>query len=83
MPLENHTDPLYDAISLLIETSKQKVAYTVNSEMTMLYWTIGKYINEFILQGERATYGKQIIVGLSQKLTQKYGSSFSEKTSEE
>ena len=79
MELKEHTDPLYENISLLIESSKKKVAFAVNAEMTMLYWTIGKHINEFILQGERATYGKQIVINLSQKLTEKYGSSFSEK----
>jgi len=63
----------------LIESSRQKVAVAVNSEITMLYWHIGKRINEYVLKDKRAEYGKQIIISLSQQLTKIYGRGWSEK----
>lgn len=47
--------------------------------MTLLCWKIGKRINEEILQGERADYGKPIVATLSQQLVFEFGSSFTEK----
>lgn len=66
-------------IRTLIDQSRQQVAVTVNSAISMLYWRIGKRINGEILQNKRAEYGKQIVNSLSTQLTADYGSSFSEK----
>lgn len=35
-------DELYTSIVTLIERSKRNVISTVNQEMTLLYWNIGK-----------------------------------------
>ncbi len=35
-------DDLYNRIVTLIENAKRNVATTVNQEMTLLYWNIGK-----------------------------------------
>ena len=70
---------LFVDIAGLIEESKSYVAYTVNTTLTLLYWKIGKRINQEVLNNKRAGYGKQIIFTLSQQLTEKYGNSFSEK----
>jgi len=55
-------------IKTLIEQSKQDIAVSVNSTMTILYWHIGKRINQEILQDKRAEYGKQIVVSLIRQL---------------
>lgn len=70
---------LIGEISHLIEQSKQQIAVSVNSTMSMLYWQIGKSINEDILQNQRAEYGEEVIATLSAHLTQKYGRGWSEK----
>lgn len=70
---------LISDLRTLIETSKSNLAILVNSEMSLLYWYIGKRINMEVLQNERAEYGKQIIQSLSSQLVLRYGSSFSEK----
>jgi predicted nuclease of restriction endonuclease-like (RecB) superfamily len=70
---------IFTEIKTLIEQSKQDIAVTVNSAMTMLYWHIGNRINREILQNKRAEYGKQIVATLSRQLTNEYGSSFSDK----
>ncbi|MEI6705004.1 MAG: PDDEXK nuclease domain-containing protein [Deltaproteobacteria bacterium] len=64
-------------IRTLVQEARVSVAVAVNSGITMLYWLIGKRINEDVLKGERAEYGKQIVVSLSRQLVLEYGQGFS------
>lgn len=52
----------------------QNVAVAVNAEIALLYWNIGKRINQEVLNFNRAEYGKQIVATLSRQLTEEYGS---------
>lgn len=70
-------EKLYDKISILIENAKRNVAIKVSSELTMLYWNIGKYIKENVLNEQKAEYGKEIVKELSIKLIAKYGNGYS------
>ena len=70
---------LLGSIIELINESRKRVATTVNSELTVLYWNIGKQINENILQNKRADYGKQILDNLSVELKKLYGKGFSKR----
>jgi len=70
---------VFDEIKKLIAESRQQIALSVNSTMTLLYWQIGNRINEEVLKEKRAEYGMKIITGLSKSLIQDYGNSFSEK----
>ena len=70
---------LLNDISQLIEQSKNFVIVQANSVMTMLFWNVGKRINEDILKNKRADYGKQIVATLSRQLTEKYGNNFAAK----
>jgi predicted nuclease of restriction endonuclease-like (RecB) superfamily len=63
----------------MIEDARKMVSQTVNSGMTLLYWNIGRRINEEVLQNKRAEYGKQILPTLSAKLVDEYGNNFEEK----
>ena len=58
----------------LIDSARQRVAATVNAELTMLYWQIGRRITAEVLKGKRPEYGKQIISQLAENLTREYGS---------
>lgn len=73
--LENN---LFYEIKDMIEHSRNNVAQLVNDEITFLYWNIGNKINSDILQDKRATYGKQVIKDLSQRLTEDYGRGWSQ-----
>ena len=73
------SENLLDDLRRLIDETRTTVAATVNVGLTMLYWRIGLRINDEILQGERAEYGKQIVATLTQQLTEEYGTGFSEK----
>jgi len=75
--LRGKAGPLIGKISGLIESARKKVAASVNHEMVLLYWNIGKAVKEEIMKSARAGYGKQVIQLLSAKLTEKYGKGFS------
>ena len=68
---------LFDKIAGLIEHARKRVANTINKEMVLLYWNIGKTIKEEIMKSDRAEYGKQIVSTLSRRLTEKYGKGYS------
>lgn len=68
---------LFNKISTLIEQARTKVAMTINQEMVVLYWNIGRVVKDEIIRSERAEYGKQIVQSLSAQLTQRYGRGFS------
>ena len=70
---------LFQEISQLIEQSKAQVVSYANSTLTLLFWQVGKRINEHILQNKRAEYGKQIVSSLSTQLEKAYGKNFTEK----
>lgn len=60
----------------LINEARNKVALIINTEITLLYWHIGKRINEEVLGNQRAEYGKQIVSTVSTQLTKEYGRGF-------
>ena len=68
---------LFEDIKSLIEQTKQNVAVLVNSSLTLMYWHIGKKINDEILENKRAEYGKEIVATLSQQLQKEYGKGYS------
>lgn len=74
--IKNNEQKLLDRLSELVELSKHKIASQANSVLTMLFWQIGKDINDFVLGNQRAEYGKQIMSAVSTHLTEKYGNNF-------
>jgi len=72
-------ESLLNELSQLIEQSRQQLVSQANSELTLLFWHMGKRINQNILQNKRGDYGKQIVVTLARQLTGKYGRNFEEK----
>ena len=53
-------DSLVDDVRRLIDSARSRVAVTVNAELTLLYWQIGRRISEGVLGGARADYGVAI-----------------------
>ena len=64
---------LTNEIKSLIETTKQKVAQSVNSSLTLLYWSIGHVLNNSL----KKEYGEEIVVTVSQQLQKAYGKGYS------
>ena len=78
-PDTNDAPKLLESIIGLIDQTRHIVAKTVNQELTLLYWNIGKTINDEILKNDRADYGKKLIPTLSLALTDKYGVGFNKR----
>ena len=53
----------YSYIISLIETSKSSTLKAINSELIILYWKIGEYIQKDILDKADKIYGENIVVG--------------------
>lgn len=71
------TDPLYCAISDLVQQARQQVQRHINSAMVQTYWHIGRLIVEHEQQGQqRAAYGQQQLEQLSSRLTGEFGKGF-------
>lgn len=67
---------LFTRVAAIIENRTSRAQAQANQECILMFWEIGKYIGSVLLGGERAGYGNQIVVTLSQQLKEKYGSPF-------
>lgn len=70
-------DTLFGDVAGLIDDARQRVAAAVNSELVMLYWSVGKRVREDVLGGERGAYGQHVIGRLAERLTARYGRGWS------
>lgn len=75
--INENINPIFEEIRDLINSSRNKVYHTVNTEMLNLYWNIGKIIMEIQQGDERANYGDAVLEKLSQKLINEFGKGFS------
>lgn len=81
-PFDNVTQDSLDLLADLrgiISRGKSQAVAVINSTLTLTYWHVGKRINDDVLKGERATYGKQVIPSLVGDLVQENGRSFEAK----
>ena len=74
--LSQPNQQLFADIRQMIEDTRQAVSQAVNAGLTMLYWNIGKRIDEEVLKNERAEYGMQIVASLSRHLVEEYGGNY-------
>lgn len=70
--------PLLAEVRQLIDAARQRVASTVNAELTQLYGHIGPRIDAEALQGQRGEYSKQVVAELARQLTADFGKGSSE-----
>ncbi len=68
---------LYNNIKNIIDTSKEQAIVQVNNTMILSYWKIGERLKKEILKDKRATYGKEVVKKISEKLTLEYGRGYS------
>lgn len=73
-----NTDSLFSKVSAIIDEGRKYVATAVDLAEVYSKYQIGMYIVEEEQAGnKRADYGKQILINLSQRLTDKYGDGWS------
>lgn len=69
---------MYNQISAIITNNKNKIFYQINNTLVETNFMIGKIIVENEQNGNiRAEYGKEVLMKLSKKLTNKFGTGFS------
>lgn len=60
----------------MIDAARGRAAAAVNSELVMLYWSVGKRVREHVLGGGRAEYGAAVVERVAAELRARYGRSF-------
>ncbi len=75
-------DVLFGDVADLIERAHTRAAVAVNSELVMLYWSVGRRIREDVLGGERAVYGEQVVRRLAVGLTTRFGRGWGQRSLE-
>ena len=72
------SNTLFERVATILDEARNNVVRSVNNNMVIAYWLIGREIVEEIQKGKnRAAYGKSLIEDLSQKLVETYGRGFS------
>ena len=68
---------LVKTVTGLLEAARRQAARSVNAILTATYWEIGRRIVEFEQAGrKRASYGEELLEGLSHDLTKQFGRGF-------
>ena len=76
--IEARAEQLAKRIEALVVEARRKIASTANVVMVYTYFEIGRYVVEDEQGGEvRAEYGKGVLKGVSQRLTQRLGKGWS------
>ncbi len=71
---------LFSDLRELVASAKRHIATTVNAEVVMLYWSIGRRIKTDVLKNKRAAYGEELVKKSSVYLTNEFGSGWGLKT---
>ena len=80
MPADD--ERLFGDVAGLIDSARTRAAAAINSELVMLYWSVGKRVREEVLGGERAEYGQEVVKRLAERLTGRYGRGWSRRNLE-
>ena len=75
-------DALFSRVAAILEEARGNVVRSVNSNMVLAYWLIGREIVQGVQEGAgKAEYGEQVLERLSQRLTESFGSGYSSRNS--
>lgn len=65
-----------NGVEKIIAESKHSIAFYLNSEVSMTYWRIGRYIASELDEIGDDKYGTKIVATVSQQLTGRYGKGY-------
>lgn len=77
---KSQENALFSDVCGIIDNGRRRVAVYVNSEICLTKWYVGKRIKEDVLYNKRAEYGKRIVKRLAARLTERYGSGWSDRS---
>ena len=76
--LEHENQVVIKDIKEVLIDARSKIAVTINNELLIAYWNVGRIIVENEQLGlDKAEYGSQLLKNLSKELTQEFGRGFS------
>ena len=78
--VSRHEKSLFSDLKAMIESTRCRVATTVNAETILMNWSIGMRIRTEILKSRRAAYGEEIVLKTAAFLTNEFGDGWNEKT---
>ena len=70
------SDSLYKGVTEIIDNARQEVVVYVNKHSDIMFWHIGRNINEDMGYKQCSAYGNKILATLSQRLTARYGKGY-------
>lgn len=71
-------ESLFHRVVAILEQARSRVVRSVNTEMVLAYWHIGREIVQVVQAGDpRAEYGQGVLTELSARLHERYGKGFS------
>lgn len=70
---------LFKDLCHIIDGARGRMATYANTEVCLTNWYVGKRIKEDVLYNQRAEYGKQVVINLAIKLSERYGNGWGEK----
>jgi predicted nuclease of restriction endonuclease-like (RecB) superfamily len=65
---------VYEDIRIILASARKNTISAINAVMVMAYWEVGFQISESV--GDRAEYGKGLLLFLSERLTKEFGKGF-------
>jgi len=79
MDIMNPEQILFEEVSAIIEQGRREISMRASREIILIFWQVGKRINDDVLKNKRADYGKQIVSRLATQLTAIYGRGFEQR----
>ena len=78
-PTSTERSLLVDVRQMILK-ARESITRTVDSGLTLLYWSVGARIRKDILKEKRAEYGEEIVSAMGRQLASEFGRGFSEKS---
>ena len=75
-----HGQELLADLRELICAARSRMHRSINAELTLLYWRIGRRIHVDQMAGQRARYGEVLFTRIAKALSAEFGTSFGEKS---
>lgn len=66
--IERVCDGLYNGVADIIDQVRREIVVYVNKQANMMFWHIGRFINEDMGYKQYSAYGSKILATLSQRL---------------
>ena len=73
----NHvSDHLFEGVMDIIDNARMQVSVYVNTQVSMTFWNVGKFIIDDMEYQTYSAYGQKILATLSQRLMTRYGKGY-------